>query len=197
MYSDNSSTDKASKLAPNSILLLGLINVSSSIIFPNKYIYFIFYIKFIIKLSNVLKVLNKYRDWKALVIGDEPRENIIFKHKNLKNLGFQHHNNVLKILKKASISVACSRWEEPFGRTSLEAASRGCAVIISDKGGLKETITDGIIVRKNISENIFKSIEGLIKDRKKLINLQHRSYKNFYLTSNSGAHWEVIMPIGK
>ena len=77
--------------------------------------------------NAILKVLNKYRDWKALVIGDEPRENIIFKHKNLKNLGFQHHNNVLKILKKTSIAVACSRWEEPFGRTSLEAASRGCA----------------------------------------------------------------------
>ena len=133
--------------------------------------------------NAVLKVLNKYRDWKALVIGDEPRENIIFKHKNLKNLGFQHHNNVLKILKKASISVACSRWEEPFGRTSLEAASRGCVVIISDRGGLKETITDGIIIKKNTSENIFKSIDNLIKDRKKLINLQQRSYKNFYLTN--------------
>jgi glycosyltransferase involved in cell wall biosynthesis len=131
----------------------------------------------------ILKVLNKYRDWKALAIGDEPRENIIFKHKNLKNLGFQQHNNVLKILKKTSIAVACSRWEEPFGRTSLEAASRGCAVIISDRGGLKETITDGIIVRKNTSENIFKSIESLIKDRKKLINLQQKSYKNFYLTN--------------
>ena len=47
---------------------------------------------------------------------------------------------------KTSISVVCSRWNEPFGRTSLEAASRGCGVIISNRGGLKETITDGIIV---------------------------------------------------
>ena len=56
-------------------------------------------------------------------------------------------------------------------------------VIISDRGGLKETITDGIIIKKNTSENIFKSIDNLIKDRKKLINLQQRSYKNFYLTN--------------
>ena len=133
--------------------------------------------------NAILKVLNKYSDWKALAIGDEPRENIIFKHKNLKNLGFQQHNNHLKILKKTSIAVACSRWEEPFGRTSLEAASRGCAVLISDRGGLKETITDGIIIRKNTSENIFKSIDSLIKDNKRLINLQYKSHKNFYLTN--------------
>ena len=55
--------------------------------------------------------------------------------------------NVLKIFKKTSIAVACSRWEEPFGRTSLEASSRGCAVIVSNRGGLPETITNGIIVR--------------------------------------------------
>ena len=36
----------------------------------------------------ITKILNKYPNWKALVIGDEPREKIIFKHKNLKNLGF-------------------------------------------------------------------------------------------------------------
>jgi len=78
----------------------------------------------------VLKILNKHHDWSSIVIGDEPREKIIFKHKNLNIIGFQEHKKVLRILEKTSIAVACSRWEEPFGRTSLEAASRGCAVII-------------------------------------------------------------------
>ena len=131
----------------------------------------------------VLKILNKYNDWTALVIGDEPREKLIFKHKNLKILGFQEHKKVLKLLEKTSISVACSRWEEPFGRTSLEAASRGCAVIISDRGGLKETITNGIIVKKISITKIFNSIDNLIKDKKTLLDLQKKSYKNFYLTN--------------
>ena len=103
----------------------------------------------------ILKILKKHKDWKALVIGDEPREKLIFKHKNLNILGFQEHGKVLNILKKTSIAVACSRWQEPFGRTSLEASSRGCAVIISDKGGLKETITNGIILKKNSINEIF------------------------------------------
>jgi len=55
---------------------------------------------------------------------------------------------VIKIYKKTSIAVVCSRWDEPFGRTSLEAAANGCAVIISNRGGLPETITNGIILKK-------------------------------------------------
>ena len=133
--------------------------------------------------SAVLKILNKHNDWTALVIGDEPREKLIFKHQNLKILGFQRHKKVLKILEKTSISVACSRWEEPFGRTSLEAASRGCAVIISDRGGLKETITDGIILKKITTNNIFTSVDQLIENKKTLLNLQKKSHKNFYLTN--------------
>ena len=131
----------------------------------------------------VLKILNKHNNWSALVIGDEPRERLTFKHKNLKIMGFQEHKNVLKILEKTSIAVACSRWEEPFGRTSLEAASRGCAVIISDRGGLKETITDGIIIKNNTIHNIYKSIDNLIKDKNNLKDLQKKAYKNFFLTS--------------
>ena len=130
----------------------------------------------------ITKILNKYPNWNSLVIGDEPREKIILSHKNLKNLGFQNHKKVLETFKKSSIAVACSRWEEPFGRTSLEAASRGCAVIISNRGGLPETITNGIILRNLRSKTLFDAIENLIIDKKKLKLLQKESIKNFYLT---------------
>ena len=133
--------------------------------------------------AAVLKILNKHKDWSAKVIGDEPREKLIFKHENLNILGFQEHKKVLKILEKTSIAVACSRWEEPFGRTSLEAASRGCAVIISDRGGLKETITDAIILKKLNVESVFNSINSLIINKKKLNDLKRKSYENFYLTN--------------
>jgi glycosyltransferase involved in cell wall biosynthesis len=131
----------------------------------------------------IIKILNKHKDWRALVVGDEHREKLIFKHKNLNLLGFQEHRKVLKILEKTSITVACSRWQEPFGRTSLEASSRGCAVIISNRGGLKDTITDGIIIKKNTINNIFNEINYLIKNKKKLQTLQNKSYENFYLTN--------------
>ena len=92
------------------------------------------------------------------------------------------HNEVLNIYKKTSIAVVCSRWEEPFGRTSLEAAANGCAVIISDRGGLKETITNGVILKKLDQINLYREIENLITNYKKRTNLQKLSIKNFYLT---------------
>jgi len=136
----------------------------------------------------IKKILDKHQNWKAIVIGDEPREKIPLSHKNLKLIGFQNHSNVLKLFEKTSIAVACSRWEEPFGRTSLEASSRGCAVIISNRGGLPETITNGIIVRNLNVNNLYKSIDDLIKNKIKREKLQRLSMKNFYLTDEYAAN---------
>ena len=130
----------------------------------------------------IIKILNKYNNWSSIVIGDEPRDQLFFEHKNLIKLGFKKHKDVLSIYKKTSIAVVCSRWEEPFGRTSLEAASNACAVIISGRGGLPETITNGVILKKLDVKNIYKEIEYLIKNSKKRKNLQKLSLKNFYLT---------------
>ena len=132
--------------------------------------------------SSILKVLKKHNDWKAFVIGDEQRDKIDFHHKNLKKLGFLNHKKVLDIYKKTSIAVVCSRWEEPFGRTSLEAASNGCAVIISNRGGLPETITNGVILNRLNIKSLTKKIEELISNKKLRKELQDLSNKNFYLT---------------
>ena len=130
----------------------------------------------------VIKILNKYKNWSSIVIGDEPRNKIDFNHPRLKKMGFIKHSKVINIFKKTSIAVACSRWEEPFGRTSLEAAANGCAVIISNRGGLPETITDGIILNKLSYKILYKKIDSLIQNKINRINLQKNSYKNFYLT---------------
>jgi len=133
--------------------------------------------------SSIIKILNKHKDWKAIVIGDEQRKILYFRHKRLSNLGFQNHNKVLKIFEKTSIAVACSRWDEPLGRTSIEASSRGCATIISNKGGLPETVTHGIILKNLNVDAVYKAIKDLIENRKKRIELQKLSIKNFFHTN--------------
>ena len=137
--------------------------------------------------NAIIKILNKYKHWKAIVIGDEEREKIIFKHPKLNILGFQNHNKVIEYFKKASISVVCSRWEEPFGRTSLESASCGCAVIITNRGGLPETITNGIILNNLSVDSVYTAIEKLIKNKKYRENLQKLSYQNFSLTNSNAS----------
>ena len=135
----------------------------------------------------VLKILKKYTDWKAMVIGDEPRSTLFFKHKRLNILGFQNHDKVLKIFEKSSIAVACSRWDEPLGRTSLEASSRGCATIISNKGGLPETVTHGIILKDLNVDSVYTAIKDLIENKKKRIEIQKLSIKNFFHTNKVSA----------
>ena len=132
--------------------------------------------------ESIIKILNKYKDWKSIVIGDEPREKFSFNHKNLIQYGFQNNSFILNKLKNVSISVIPSKWDEPFGRVSLESASRGCAIITSNTGGLKET-TDHSIVLKNVdSSELYKKIEFLIKNNKFRKNIQKKTYSNFYLT---------------
>ena len=134
--------------------------------------------------SSIKKILDKYPDWRAKVIGDEKREKILLSHNLADILGFKKHDEVLNIFKKTSIAVACSRWEEPFGRTSLEASANGCAVIITNKGGLPETVTDAKILKKLNTKELTKTLENLIKNPNTRKNLQKLSIKNFYLTHN-------------
>ena len=82
-------------------------------------------------------------------------------------------------MKKVSISVVCSRWEEPFGRASLEACSRGCATIISNKGGLPETTKHPVIIEDLTTNSLTEKISYLIKNEKKRKLIQKNNYKDF------------------
>ena len=135
----------------------------------------------------VLKILKKFPNWKAIVIGDEPRSTLSFKHKRLNNLGFLNHEAVLKIFESTSIAVACSRWDEPLGRTSLEASSRGCATIISNKGGLPETVTHGLILKDLSVDSVYLAMRKLVENKSKRQEMQKLSIKHFYHTNKVSA----------
>ncbi len=135
----------------------------------------------------IIKILKKYKQWEANVIGDEPRATLKFRHKRLNLLGFVHHDKVLKIFEKSSIAVACSRWDEPLGRTSIEASSRGCATIISNKGGLPETVTHGIILKELNVDSVYLAMKNLIEDNKKRLEIQKLSIKHFFHTNKTSS----------
>ena len=134
--------------------------------------------------KSVLKLLDNYKEWKAVVIGDEPREKILFRHKRLNILGFLDHKKVSNWFIKSQIAVVCSKWQEPFGRTALEATSAGCAVIITNRGGLPEAAPNAIKIN-NLNVNSVKlAIENLIKNKNFRNKLQKKSFKSFYLTNS-------------
>ena len=136
--------------------------------------------------TAVSKILDKFKDWKAVAIGDEPREKYSFKHKRLDFTGWISQDNVLKLYNKSSITVAPSLWEEPFGRSSLEAGSRGNAVIISKRGGLPETINTPIFLKDVTSNNIYQEISKLILNPKLLKKRQIDNFnKPIHLIKNN------------
>ncbi len=128
--------------------------------------------------NSIQKILDEFVDWKSLSIGDEDRRLIYINHNQHKELGFLNHKKTLEMLSKSEIAVVPSRWEEPFGRTALEASSNGCATIISNKGGLIETTDQAIILKKLDEYNLYKEIKKLILNVKKRKKIQRNSRKN-------------------
>ena len=131
--------------------------------------------------KSIVKILDEFPEWNALSIGDEDRRSIYINHKQHKEIGFLNHKHTLDILGKSEIAVVPSRWEEPFGRTSLEASSRGCATIISNRGGLVETTDHAIILKKLDELSLYKEIKKLIKNpkyRKKIQKLSRNNIKH-------------------
>ena len=137
--------------------------------------------------KSMFKILDDHKNWKAFSIGEEKRFQNFPTHKRHTNLGQIPHNKVLDYLSKSEIAIIPSRWEEPFGRTALEASSRGCATIISNRGGLAETTDYAIKLKKLNCINIEFETSNLIKNNKlrKAIQIKSKKLVKHKLKTNS------------
>jgi len=126
----------------------------------------------------IINILNKFKEWKAYAIGNERRETHNFKHKNFTIIDWLPHEKILNFYKKSSISVVCSRWQEPFGRTAMESAAYGCATITTDRGGLRETFNNNLVLKELNIASLEKIIEKIIKNKKLLYKTQKDNFKN-------------------
>ena len=126
--------------------------------------------------SNFLKT---HKSWKAIAIGSESRREIP-KNRKIVEFGEIPNKEVLKLISQSKITIAPSRWNEPLGRLPLESASRGSFPIVSNKGGLIETIVEVFsILKKNNSAELLKKINFLANNPKKLLLMQKNIFKKF------------------
>jgi glycosyltransferase involved in cell wall biosynthesis len=126
----------------------------------------------------VIKILNKYKNWEAIVAGNEKREFYDFNHERLKIYNWLSHDKIIKLYRKSKISVVPSLWDEPFGRTAMESSDLGNAVITSGNGGLKETSFNPIIIQDITEKKIFLKIDELITNKEKLSKINKFNFYN-------------------
>ena len=110
------------------------------------------------RLSNekgVAQLLDAWRrtdrgEAKLLLAGDGPErtalENKIAAEKigGVEFLGFVAKGDQAAMWKRAAFSVVPSIWQEPMGQVVLEAWERGRGVVVSDVGGLADSVEDGV-----------------------------------------------------
>ncbi len=93
-------------------------------------------------------------------ISDKKYEKIYQRCRDMKNvnyLGYQKHNELLKLLQKTHIFAYPSCWIETSCISALEAMAAGCQVVTSNLGALYETCSPfGKLVHFNQNLNIFE-----------------------------------------
>ncbi|WP_293265543.1 glycosyltransferase family 4 protein [Neptunomonas sp.] len=131
-----------------------------------------------LEFAKALKeVLPNYLAWKAIFIGARQFGNTTPTTayekevlEELKSLGSQieymnalPHKEVMQNYRVSEIAVVPSICNEAFGRTALEAMISHCALISSDRGGLKEVVGDtAMIVDPQSPASIASAIQKVI-----------------------------------
>ena len=131
-----------------------------------------------VEAAKKFKIKNK--DWNFIAIGNESRKKIFPDNDLINEIGYKTNTEVLEYYKKSEIAVGNSVWNEPLGRIAIEASSRKCLPVISDIAGLKESNHIGLVLKKNNSTELAKTLLDLTKSSKIRKNLQNK----FYLKNN-------------
>lgn len=118
------------------------------------------------------KVNTCYKNTVLLIVGDGPLRGQL--ESLAKSLGIRDkvcftgiRRDLHLVYPAFDIFVLASNWE-PFGNVALEAAAYGKVVVLSEVGGLPETLINGktgILVNPGSGDDLFEAIIRLIRDR--------------------------------
>ncbi len=117
------------------------------------------------------EILNKYKDFKLIIIGDGPeRKNLEKLATNMKRIiftGYIKRENLLRYLTSAYMIVLPSVYEG-FPLAVLEAMASGRPVITTNLRSIEEVISKGIVmVRPKNIEDLKRGMEFLINNPRK------------------------------
>ena len=121
------------------------------------------------------QALPKMQGWTALLMLTEPEKHPDYfaqvskiAHESDGSISIllnQTHDAVKTATETSEIALVLSKWQEPFGRTAIEAHAGGAALISSGTGGLREVSGDAaIFVDPNDAQGIADALMRLGSD---------------------------------
>ena len=99
---------------------------------------------------------------------------------SIKKIGYKKNSEVLNFYTKSEIAIGNSVWDEPLGRIAIEASSRKCLPIISNKGGLAESKNIAVVLKENNANELFKILKKITSN----ITLRRKKQFLFYKNNN-------------
>lgn len=135
-------------------------------------------------------LLVDYPDWKGVMIGGrrhcnattlsryqkQVRHEVERAHGRIECRGFCEYETTLQATREAAIAVVPSLWNEPFGRTALEAMAKGCALVTTGRGGLSEVVGDaGLLYPDGTASALKTQLKTLLDDADALAAAQAKS----------------------
>ena len=134
------------------------------------------------------KIIDQFPNWKVHIFGklNTNYKYLSNKHNRIIFHNFKKNNYVKEFLKKSSISVIPSVWNEPFGRTLIESINSGTATISSNKGGLKEInkFFKTLILNKIDKKTIYIALKKLIMSNDERSYYSNNNVSNTPFTLN-------------
>ena len=99
-----------------------------------------------------------------LLVGRGPLSESIERCDRIQVLDWLERESLYEYIKKAKVLILPSEWNEPFGRTIIEAIGNGTLAIGSDKGGIPEVLDDSkdYIFKSGHSEELRHLMEGVV-----------------------------------
>ena len=129
--------------------------------------------------NAILEILKKNRSWTCDIVGDDPRYYEKINHPKIHYHGWLPYKKTMEIFEKSKIAVIPSTWDEPLGRTAIEAASRGCVSIISKRGGLIETNRHGLFLNYVTKEELYNKLNKIINSPSLINFYSKKTFKEF------------------
>ena len=111
-------------------------------------------------------------DWKLTIIGDGPEESYLRDMCIKLNIssavtftGILKGHALSVELNSHEIMVVPSLWNEPFGVVALEGIACGCALLVSDGGGLPDAVGEaGILFKRGNQNDLTDKLQTLVND---------------------------------